>query len=98
MQFKIKGRGLIAKLVGLNSRVGVIAGAGVNSSNLERILRETECVEFHASCRVERASGMVFRRADVPMGAIGHDEFTIQYTCRDRVAELVDIYNRVYSL
>jgi copper homeostasis protein len=93
--FGILGRDLIAKLVGLGSSVGVIAGAGVTGQNLEQILRESRCGEFHASCRVERQSRMVFRRTDTPMGASHHDEFTIKYTCPNRVAQMVVIYNRV---
>jgi copper homeostasis protein len=92
-----EGRDLIRKLVDVKSGLGVIAGAGVNSSNLERILKETGCDEFHASCRVRRESGMVFRRLDVPMGASPDEEFVVKYTCKEKVSELVKIYQSVRS-
>ena len=90
-----EGRELIARLVELDLGVQVIAGAGVNSGNLEAILAETKCKEFHASCRGVRESSMSFRRVEVPMGAgDSQEEFLVRVTEERKVKEMVDIFNK----
>jgi copper homeostasis protein len=49
-----EGIGFIRRLVeAAGGRIVVIAGAGVNAANAERIVRETGVREVHASCRGE---------------------------------------------
>jgi copper homeostasis protein len=87
------GRDFIRKMVGMNlNGLGIIAGSGVNKSNLEAILKETKCHEFHASCRASRESRMHFRRPDIPMGSNAEEEFTIKFTDVNKVLELINIY------
>ena len=52
-----EGIGFIRRLVeAAGGRIVVIAGAGVNAENAERIVRETGVREVHASCRSENGS------------------------------------------
>jgi copper homeostasis protein len=77
----------------LNHGVKIIAGCGINSSNLAEILRETKCHEFHASCRSVRQSKMVFRNDQISMGASGSNEYEIFFSDKQKVNQLVNIYN-----
>ncbi len=95
-----EGRHLIKELVELseacsldgNKVVQIIAGAGINKTNLRSILYDTRCHEFHASCRSSRPSRMKFRNANITMGSPHINEFEINYTDRAKCKELVDIY------
>ena len=59
----------------------VLIGAGVSPACLPRILAALPNARaFHASCKELVESGMTFRRADVPMGLPGLDEWHIQQT------------------
>lgn len=87
-----EGRYLIGELVKLSKSVDIIAGAGINSVNLEEILRDTNCKEFHASCRSTRDSKMIFRNNQIPMGSPAYDEFSIKFTDKEKVKELSDIF------
>ncbi len=88
------GRHLIKNLVELSGANGVqiIAGAGINSSNLSEILKETKCPEFHASCRSSRISKMVFKNSYISMGSPSIDEFEIKFTDKLKCQELAGIY------
>jgi len=88
-----EGRDLIAHLV-RDSSIIILPGAGINSSNLEQLISETKCKEFHASCRSSRDSLMVFRNKNVPMGSDLETEFIINYTDKKKVKELSDIFRR----
>lgn len=96
-----EGRQLIAELVKLsrndndaNRTVKILPGSGINASNLETILNETQCDQFHASCRITRPSRMKFRNVNVPMGTSSNDEFSIFVSDRDKIKQLVEIYNK----
>ena len=83
------GQAVIERLLSLrDSENGpeVLIGAGVNASVI-RHFRQTvpgSCA-FHASCKTELESAMVFRREGVPMGLPGLDEWHIQQTSEDAV-------------
>lgn len=91
-----EGRELIRTLVEnrsqLANKVNIIAGAGVNASNLSSILIETNCDEFHASCRSTFKSQMVFRNTKISMGSPLIDEFETKSTDKLLVKQLVDIF------
>ena len=96
-----EGRELIARLVKMSKestkRIGIICGAGVNSSNLELILKETGCREFHSSCRSSRRSKMIFKNMQVSMGSPLIDEFEINYSDKDKVFKLAQIYKSFFG-
>lgn len=84
------GADTIARLIALRDRENgpeVLIGAGVNASVI-RYFRQTVpgARAFHASCKTELESAMVFRREGVPMGLPGLDEWHIQQTDPHAVA------------
>ena len=59
----------------------ILIGAGVKASVITSILEEhPNARAFHMSGKIELESGMRFRRAEVPMGLPGLDEWHIQQT------------------
>ena len=90
----LEGRRLISQLVELSksNNIGIIAGAGINSANLLTILNDTQCREFHASCRVPRASQMIHRNTQVSMGSPLINEFEVMAANRDVCLELATIF------
>ena len=98
-----EGRTRIAQLVELrdsltngrshSQQLKVIAGAGVTSANLATILRETNCDEFHASCRVSFQSEMSFKNEQISMGSPLLNEFETKHTGQTLVKQLADIYS-----
>ncbi len=78
------GADTIGTLLVLREEIGgpeVLVGAGVNA----RVIRDfrsrfPQCRAFHMSGKAEMESGMRFRRAGVPMGLPGLDEWHIQQT------------------
>lgn len=64
----------------------VLIGAGVNNGNIKTLLEELPTAQaFHSSCKKMVESSMTFRRADVPMGLPGLDEWHIQQTDEEQV-------------
>ena len=78
------GQDTIARLIALREETGgpeILIGAGVNAAVIRRFLKTTPGARaFHASCKKELESAMVFRRDGVPMGLPGLDEWHIQQT------------------
>ena len=78
------GRETIRKLLALRDVENgpeVLIGAGVNANVIRRFREEMPGARaFHMSGKLELESGMVFRRAGVPMGLPGLDEWHIQQT------------------
>ena len=64
----------------------VLIGAGVNAAVIDELRAALPGARaFHASCKTLLESGMTFRRAGVPMGLPGLDEWHIQQTDTDAV-------------
>lgn len=78
------GLDTIRKLLSLRDQFhgpDVLIGAGVNPSNIHRLMDALPTARaFHSSCKTMAESGMVFRQEDVPMGLPGLDEWHIQQT------------------
>lgn len=85
----LAGRETIGRLLALRDRENgpeVLIGAGVNAAVIDEFLRGYPAARaFHMSGKVERESGMRFRREGVPMGLPGLDEWYIQQTSEDAV-------------
>lgn len=81
----------IEKLLTLRDEIHgpeILIGAGVKASVITAI--RSQCpgaATFHMSGKTELESGMKFRRAEVPMGLPGLDEWHIQQTCETAVRE-----------
>lgn len=97
----LEGRSVIRELVEMSQRseqaVKIIAGCGINALNLEAILKETKCEEFHASCRTLKNSKMLFKNDEISMGSNAIDEYSISFASKEKVKELVDIFNKFNS-
>ena len=96
-----EGRETIAELVKMSKQtpnsVKILAGCGINSSNLEAILSATNCEEFHASAKSVKRSNMVYKNLDISMGSSEYDEYSISYSSQEKIKELVDIYNKFHK-
>ena len=78
------GQAMISRLTALrdlHNGPEVLIGAGVNADVIRHLLSSIPGARaFHASCKTELESAMVFRREGVPMGLPGLDEWHIQQT------------------
>lgn len=71
-------------------RIVLLAGCGVNESNIARIARETDIHEFHFSARETLSSGMVYHNEAVSMGGTIHiDEYERPVTTAARVKRTI---------
>lgn len=97
-----EGRDIIRQCVELSKRDSgdliILPGAGINCKNLEIILTETKCYEFHASCRTSRQSIMKYRNERISMGSPGLNEYEIMQTDKNLVKQLVEIFNKVKQI
>lgn len=66
-------------------RITILAGAGVSAAVIPALRTKTGCTAFHLSAKTTLASGMTFRRAGVPMGLPGFDEYSLWRTDPERV-------------
>ena len=85
------GLNIIAQLLQLRDTINgpeILIGAGVNAHVITSILAaHPQARAFHMSGKIELESAMVFRRAEVPMGLPGLDEWHIQQTSQAAVQE-----------
>ena len=72
----------------------IVPGAGITAANIEIILNETLCKEFHASCRSTRSSQMIYKNEKISMGTPGSDEYMMKFTDILKVKFLSEIYNK----
>ena len=79
----------LLKLRDVHNGPEVLIGAGVSAANIELLRTSLPSARaFHASCKELIESTMKFRRADIPMGLPGLDEWHIQQTSQIQVARL----------
>lgn len=73
-----EGAPLLAQLVAAaGGRPQILVGAGVSATVIRDLQPQTHADAFHLSAKRTLDSGMAFRRAGVPMGLPGMDEFTV---------------------
>lgn len=70
-------------------RIEILAGSGVNESNIQQIALQTQIQEFHFSAREKRPSLMENYDSSVYMGASGVDENVIEVTSIGRVKNTI---------
>lgn len=90
------GRWIIKELVDISKKLAIVAGAGINCTNLESILKDTSVKEFHSSCRSLRNSTMIHRNHQINMGSQAYDEFSISLADKQKVKELKEIFNKFF--
>ena len=87
----VAGAGTIGRLLSLRDEINgpeVLIGAGVNAAVIRKFRAEyPKARAFHMSGKTELESGMIFRRADVPMGLPGLDEWHILQTNPEAVRQ-----------
>lgn len=72
-------------------RIILLAGCGVNESNIARIAQETGIREFHFSARENMESGMTYHNEAVSMGGTIHiDEYIRPVTTTERVKRTIE--------
>ena len=82
-----EGAALLAKLVcRADGRITIMPGSGVNADNIAHLHARTHARAFHLSAKRIASSGMIFRRAGVPMGLPMMSEFERFVTDAEAVA------------
>lgn len=72
-------------------RIILLAGCGVNETNIAHIARETGIHEFHFSARETMRSGMKYHNEAVSMGGTIHiDEYERNVTTAERVKRTIE--------
>ena len=73
-----------------SDRIILLAGCGVNETNIAHIARETGIREFHFSARENIESSMLYHNSAVSMGGTVHiDEYTHTITTAERVKRTI---------
>ncbi|HJV78875.1 MAG TPA: copper homeostasis protein CutC [Paludibacter sp.] len=73
------------------NRIILLAGSGVNETNIQRIASETDISEFHFSAREKQESQMTYRNHIVSMGGTVHiDEYENAFTSPGKVKSIID--------
>ena len=95
----LQGMETIGKLLQLRDQLGgaeVLIGGGVNAQVITAFrTRFPQARAFHMSGKRDVESGMRFRREGVPMGIPGLDEWHIQRTDADRVAQARSVLDTI---
>ena len=75
----------------------ILIGAGVKAPVIGSILNQYPLAQaFHMSGKIELESRMLFRRAEVPMGLPGLDEWHIQQTSEQAVRDARTVLDSVF--
>lgn len=78
----------LRELIEGQSKIIIMPGAGISSQNLEKILTETNCKEFHASARVQK---VIEVNKSIAMGGSEQDLQPLMICSETLVRELVNI-------
>ena len=68
-----------------DGRIAIMAGCGVNETNIRALAEATGVTEFHFSAREAVASAMRLRNDEVKMGSSEADEYSRMVTTARRV-------------
>lgn len=90
----IDGVDLILKMIEkANNRIIIMAGSGINETNIKTIFKKTGVHEFHASLRQNIASKMEYKKDGINMGGISQiNEFEIAETDPERVGRIIKLF------
>lgn len=90
-----QGIEVLADMVKLTKgRFSVMAGAGVNISNANQIIKDTGITEIHLSGKTTRASHMQMLADSAKMGADSVDDFVVPVTDSDVIQAVKTIINQ----
>lgn len=71
-------------------RIILLAGCGVNETNIRKLAQDTSIREFHFSAREQVKSRMLFTNPEVTMGSKDADEYTRDVTTSRRVRTTIE--------
>ncbi|WP_070000375.1 copper homeostasis protein CutC [Cellulosilyticum sp. I15G10I2] len=93
----IQGASCIKELVNkAGNQVEILVGSGLNSSNIEEIVKTTHAKAYHLSGKKEKESPMLYRPQTVTMGLPILSEYTIWETDWLEIEKVKDIINRIH--
>lgn len=85
------GLATIARVVeAAKERIIVMAGSGIQESNVRRMLHETGVREIHASARAQVDSPMLYRNDRIAMGGVRGREYDRRLVLQEMVRRLVE--------
>ena len=91
-----EGRALLAELIQkAEGRIDIMAGAGIGSDVIEKIIPETKGTSYHMSGKITLDSPMKYRKADVSMGLPSLSEYEIWQTSEEAVKDAVEVLKRM---
>ncbi len=70
-------------------KIKLMAGGGVNETNIKRIYEETGITAFHFTAREKIESKMEYRNQEVYMGVEDADEYSYEITTEERVRRII---------
>lgn len=70
-------------------KIQLMAGGGVNETNIKRIYEETGITAYHFTARERFESEMEYRNPDVYMGVEDADEYSYEITTERRVRRII---------
>lgn len=87
-----EGRKLLAELVEMaDSRIDIMAGAGIDAGVIEKLFPITGATSYHMSGKVTLDSPMQYRKTQVSMGLPSLSEYEIWQTSEEKVREAAEI-------
>ncbi|MDR1897774.1 MAG: copper homeostasis protein CutC [Prevotellaceae bacterium] len=89
----IEGKALIKELViAANNRISIMAGSGINPSNVLDLVKYTGIKEIHMSGKRRIAGGMKYKNPRINMGGLpGIPEYEIDITHAETISKVADI-------
>ena len=70
-------------------KIKLMAGGGVNETNIKHIYEETGITAFHFTAREKIESKMEYRNQEVYMGVEDADEYSYEITTKERVRRII---------
>ena len=94
----LKGIELIKELSDIaGNRINIMAGSGLNSTNILEFINKTTVTSFHMSAKKILDSGMKYRKENVSMGIPSLSEYEIWRTDEKEVNNAFDILKKHFS-
>ncbi|MBU3129238.1 copper homeostasis protein CutC [Clostridium tagluense] len=90
-----EGRELLKELVEKSEdKIEILIGSGINSGNVEDVIRYTKSYAVHTSGKMEIESNMKYRKEDISMGFPILSEYIILRTQSEEIAKVREILEK----
>ncbi|MGH4123272.1 MAG: copper homeostasis protein CutC [Clostridium sp.] len=91
-----EGRELLKQLVEKSEdKIEILIGSGINSGNVEDVIRYTKSYAVHTSGKMEIKSDMKYRKGDISMGFPILSEYVILRTQSEEIAKVREILEKL---